>query len=146
MLVSNNNKPAATVSTPPGTPSKSTKAFDGHMSGNQCLNDAAKTPAMVPMSSKELLSRMRNRKVSSDPNQDIDFVEPDNIEFISEIRNFIAFQCSIDGQATTQELLTEFKDRIPANESAKFKSMLKEICSFIRRDGIGIWRLKGDYR
>ena len=100
------------------------------------------------MSSQELLNRIQKRKVN-DLNQDADpnnFIEPDNIELISEIRNFIAFQCAIDGQATTDELLNEFKARIPPNESAKFKSMLKEICSFLRRDGIGIWRLKGEFR
>lgn len=147
VLASNFIKPTATSSTPPSTPSKDIKHFDGHVSGNQCLLGKQKKSTLAAMSSQELLSRMRKRKLNNELNQDSDpntFIEPDNIELISEIRNFIAFQCAIDGQATTEELLNEFKARIPPNESAKFKSMLKEICSFFKRNGIGIWRLKGE--
>ncbi|GAB1600830.1 SWI/SNF-related matrix-associated actin-dependent regulator of chromatin subfamily A member 5-like isoform X1 [Argonauta hians] len=122
--------------------------FDGHVSGNKVLSKKTKDGSTLsPMTSQELLTRMKARKAflnnSVDPDGEASAAD---IEFISDIRNFIAFQASIDGEASTEELLKEFKPKIAVTESAKFKAMLKEICNFNRKNGIGFWQLKSDFR
>lgn len=131
------------------TTTKETPAhFDGHVSGNKYLNKkTSDDSSLSPMTSQELLTRMKARKALLDSSVDDDDVASAvDIEFISDIRNFVAFQCNIDGEATTEELIKEFKPKIPVGDSAKFKAMLKEICNFNRKNGIGFWRLKQDFR
>ncbi|XP_054156083.1 DNA excision repair protein ERCC-6-like [Oppia nitens] len=70
---------------------------------------------------------------------------------LSDIRNFIAFQskrsASNGGEATTQEVLDAFRDKLPPNQSAIFKSMLYQLCQFYRTtDGVGVWKLKPEFR
>lgn len=66
---------------------------------------------------------------------------------IDDLRTFVAFQCRLDGQATTQEILTNFAPRLKSKDSSVFRAMLKQICDFDRDDtGIGVWRLKADYK
>ncbi|XP_023228465.1 DNA excision repair protein ERCC-6-like isoform X1 [Centruroides sculpturatus] len=68
-------------------------------------------------------------------------------ELLVEVRNYIAFGASVDGQATTEELLRVFKDKVPAKSTAIFKSLLNQICDFYRSaDSRGIWKLKSDFR
>jgi len=67
-------------------------------------------------------------------------------ELIRDIRNFVACGASIDGQATTNEILEQFRSRIPIETTAKFKSMLKQVCSFCKIDGVGVWKLKPQYQ
>eukprot|EP00106_Octopus_bimaculoides_P007516 XP_014774958.1 PREDICTED: DNA excision repair protein ERCC-6-like [Octopus bimaculoides] len=134
---------------PTNATAKETPAhFDGHVSGNKYLNKkTSDDSSLSPMTSQELLTRMKARKALIDSSVDDDDVASAvDIEFISDIRNFIAFQCNINGEATTEELIKEFKPKIPVSDSAKFKAMLKEICNFNRKNGIGFWRLKQDFR
>lgn len=107
-------------------------------------------------SSSDLLARIkqRNRMISSTLNSD----EPEPIpqgtkpcteydELLVDIRNYLAFQGSVDGQATTGELLQVFKDKIPAKTAAIFKALLNKICDFHRAfNGQGIWKLKAEFR
>ncbi|XP_062507872.1 DNA excision repair protein ERCC-6-like isoform X2 [Corticium candelabrum] len=66
---------------------------------------------------------------------------------IDDIRMFVAFQCHVDGQATTQEILTNFAPRLKSRDSSVFRAMLRQICDFERDDTrSGVWRLKADYR
>lgn len=114
--------------------------------------------ASVPntMTSSELLARMRQRnngisRTEADaddpaPVVDVTNMDPANVELMTDIRNHISFGCSIDGQASTQELLDHFSARIPQSETVMFKAMLRQICDFCKRDGVGIWRLKSEFR
>ena len=67
-------------------------------------------------------------------------------ELLREIRDFIATQGSVDGQATTAEVLGRFAGSLPGNDAATFKSMLYEICDFSRHKGDGLWSLKPEFR
>jgi len=69
-----------------------------------------------------------------------------DFEFISEIRNFVAFGAKVDGQATTKEILEQFRSKIPRTETVNFKAMLKQICNFDKVTGTGIWSLRSEFR
>ena len=97
-------------------------------------------------SSANILSVMKKRN-----NLDIQLAneqrpeEPEN-ELLLDLRTFIGFQCSVDGEATTQELLDFFKSK-SVDQTALFKSLLWKLCDFMRRaDGTGVWRLKSEFR
>ena len=142
------------------------KHFDGTVAGNAKLASVA-SAGISPnvMSSQELLKRMRIRNYHVKPNQqhsDNDESDgeqntawrksisvetnPEFLELITDIRNHVAFGCCIDGQAATDELICHFKERLPPQDSALFKAMLKQICDFTKKEGIGIWRLKQVFR
>lgn len=67
-------------------------------------------------------------------------------ELLREMRDFIATQCKVDGQATTAEVLERFAKKLPQSDTATFKSMLYEICDFSRHRGDGLWSLKPEFR
>lgn len=68
-------------------------------------------------------------------------------ELISDLRNFVAFQATIDGEATTEEVLQFCKKKLPLQKTTIFKAILYKICDFFRRsDGTGVWKLKPDLR
>lgn len=67
-------------------------------------------------------------------------------ELVREIRDFIAMQGKVDGQATTAELLERFSEKLPNSDGALFRSMLYEICDFSRHQGDGLWSLKPEFR
>ena len=68
-------------------------------------------------------------------------------ELIQDIRHFIAFQATLDGVASTDELLEKFKEKVPREDTAKFKQMLKEICDYTKdENGKGLWRLKDEFQ
>lgn len=65
-----------------------------------------------------------------------------NQELLDDIRTFVAFGASVDGRATTDEIVAQFRDRLPEQTSALFKQMLMQICEFHRLpSGQGIWKL-----
>ena len=104
-----------------------------------------------PVSSSRLLSKMRARNnMIVPPSETADASSSsasENDELIVQIRNFIAFRCDIPGQASTQEVLDEFSSRLPSSNSAVFRSMLRQISDFARKDdGKGIWKLKEEFR
>lgn len=142
---------------------KKAKLFDGSVAGNVKTHSAsasATTPNM--MSSSELLSRMRSRNYAAvgddeEPGEEGDFrvdrvpglpagFNKASVELITDIRNYVAYQAHMDGRASTQELLEEFKNRVAAHDSAKFKAMLKQICDFDKVGGIGMWFLKPEFK
>lgn len=64
-------------------------------------------------------------------------------ELLVDLRNFVAFQANVDGQATTQEVLEYFKPRLTQEQAPVFRELLRRICDFHRTSGQeGIWRLK----
>ncbi|TRY63996.1 hypothetical protein TCAL_00795 [Tigriopus californicus] len=136
---------------------KSNKLFSG---------EGTKIPEVQNLlTSADLLAKMkeRNRFLPSDHDNDSNqdnLFQPDHgrrnspkneeqekqLELLADIRNFIAFQAKIDGQAQTYELLERFKTRLPPQQSPLFKALLKQICHFSRdSDGRGIWSLKTEF-
>ena len=106
------------------------------------------------MSSAELLARLRssnavetnqNPESSNLPSQAIG-IPPEHVDLITDIRNFLSTGSSVDGQATTNELLSQFKSRVPPDQSSVFKAMLNQVCNFDRNSGVGVWQLKPEFR
>lgn len=81
-------------------------------------------------------------------NEDTDgFVsDPSSLELIKRMREFILFECKKFGQATTQELLEEFGSKLPSENSAKFRALLRSICDFEKKEGQGVWKLRQDFK
>lgn len=68
-------------------------------------------------------------------------------ELLVDVRNFIAFQATVDGQATTQEVLGYFKPRLTKQQAPVFRELLRSVCDFHRTSGQdGIWKLKEHFR
>ena len=67
-------------------------------------------------------------------------------DLLVEMRNFIAFQAQVDGQASTREILQEFESKLSASQSCVFRELLRSLCTFHRTSaGEGIWKLKLEY-
>ncbi|XP_035308063.1 DNA excision repair protein ERCC-6 isoform X2 [Cricetulus griseus] len=67
-------------------------------------------------------------------------------DLLVEMRNFIAFQAQVDGQASTQEILQEFESKLSVAQSCVFRELLRNLCNFHRTPGgEGIWKLKPEY-
>ncbi|XP_036121312.1 DNA excision repair protein ERCC-6 [Molossus molossus] len=67
-------------------------------------------------------------------------------DLLVEMRNFIAFQARVDGQASTQEILQEFESKLSVSQSCVFRELLRNLCTFHRTSGgEGIWKLKPEY-
>ncbi|KFW60990.1 DNA excision repair protein ERCC-6 [Pygoscelis adeliae] len=68
-------------------------------------------------------------------------------ELLVDMRNFIAFQARVNGEASTQELLQEFESKLPVAQSCVFRELLRNLCTFHRSpNGEGVWRLKPEFR
>ena len=67
-------------------------------------------------------------------------------DLLEEMRDFIATQCRVDGQALTSEILEKFSNRLPRGDTTLFRSLLLEICNFSRHLGDGLWSLKPEFR
>lgn len=71
----------------------------------------------------------------------------EHVELLTDIRNFVAFQAAVDGQASTDEVVERFKERLPPSKNHIFKALLQNICDFVRdSSGQGLWYLKGEFR
>ncbi|XP_037659983.1 DNA excision repair protein ERCC-6 [Choloepus didactylus] len=67
-------------------------------------------------------------------------------DLLVEMRNFIAFQAQVDGQASTREILQEFEFKLSASQSCVFRELLRNLCTFHRTSsGEGMWKLKPEY-
>ncbi|XP_013004063.1 DNA excision repair protein ERCC-6 isoform X2 [Cavia porcellus] len=134
--------------------SSAEKCQDGveHFSGR--VQDPDSSPAALASSS--LLARMRarnhltlperpeSRATAEAPTPPPCATEHD--ELLVEMRNFIAFQARVDGQASTREILQEFESRLSTSQSCVFRELLRNLCSFHRTpSGEGVWRLKPEY-
>ena len=74
-------------------------------------------------------------------------VPDSNQELLDDIRTFISFGASVEGRATTDEIVSQFRDRLPPQTSALFKQMLMQICEFHRLpSGQGTWKLTPDFQ
>ncbi len=107
-------------------------------------------------SSSLLLAKMRSRNANtaitdnrSDVNREVQasgLHGGQHSDLLQEMRDFIATQCKVDGQASTAEILAQFSSRLPQGDTALFRSLLREICDFSRHLGDGLWSLKPEFR
>ncbi|XP_061693616.1 DNA excision repair protein ERCC-6 [Syngnathoides biaculeatus] len=137
---------------------KSKKPEPGvHFSGEVAASDSS--PPLL--SSSTLLAQMRKRNHLSQPSVreeeedgEEDWAESsrpapttEHDELLADLRNFVAFQARVDGEASTQEVLEYFKPRLSAKQAPIFRELLRSICDFQRRSGQeGLWRLKENFR
>ena len=107
------------------------------------------------VASTDLLTEMRTRnhlklhdgQATGATQEEVEVpVDTEDQELLTDLRNYIAFGGAVDGQASTQEILDQFGPRLPPQNSAKFRSMLNELCDFNKMDGLGYWKLKPDFR
>ncbi|CAL8284140.1 unnamed protein product [Arctogadus glacialis] len=135
----------------------------GHFSGEGV--EGAESGA-APLSSSSLLAKMRERNHVSRPSGPDDEEEEEGAEggggaggagppppptehdeLLVELRNFVAFQAAVDGQASTQEVLGHFTPRLSPQQAPVFRELLRSLCHFQRASGQGgMWRLKDSYR
>ncbi|XP_075738929.1 DNA excision repair protein ERCC-6 isoform X7 [Rhipicephalus microplus] len=102
----------------------------------------------APASSSELLACIRARKPAEECEAFLDTGESNFDELLSDLQTFVAFGASVDGQASTQEVLAAFKHKVQGGTSASvFKALLSKICEFHRQeDGQGVWKLRPEFR
>ncbi|XP_030059035.1 DNA excision repair protein ERCC-6 [Microcaecilia unicolor] len=128
--------------------------FGAHFSGKMDVEE----PSSAGLSSSLLLAKIRARNgllqqrtdsgEGANPQQ-ITMPKPaatEHDELLVDIRNFLAFQAQIEGQATTRELLQEFKPKLSASQTCVFRELLQNLCTFTR--GVnreGVWKLKPEY-
>lgn len=111
------------------------------------------------LSSSSLLARMRARNHLKKPQSQEDEEEEstqsvavnaaptEHDELLVDLRNFVAFQAQVDGQASTKEILEYFTPRLTSTQMPVFRELLNNICEFHRLPGKeGMWKLKADYR
>ncbi|XP_055929962.1 DNA excision repair protein ERCC-6-like isoform X1 [Argiope bruennichi] len=110
------------------------------------------------VSSSDLLSAIRSRKIAFSTNSDNDGensfgaipsiprLTTDHDKLLADLRNYIAFESAICGQATTKELIEAFKEKVPITQTAIFKALLNKLCDFSRTSGEGTWYLKSEFR
>ncbi|XP_037322126.2 DNA excision repair protein ERCC-6 [Pungitius pungitius] len=132
-----------------------------HFSGEGAESDSN----AAPLSSSSLLAKIKARNHLSMPSsrgeeaeeEQEDAAAPgtssppapptEHDELLVDVRNFMAFQASVDGQASTQEVLEYFKPRLTEKQAPVFRELLRSICDFQRTSGQeGIWRLKEHFR
>ncbi|XP_025736375.1 DNA excision repair protein ERCC-6 isoform X1 [Callorhinus ursinus] len=124
-----------------------------HFSGK--VEDAESSPGSL--SSSLLLAKMRARnhlilpeRLESENAHQEASVPPSSTtehdDLLVEMRNFIAFQARVDGQASTREILQAFESKLSASQSCVFRELLRNLCTFHRTSsGEGIWKLKPEY-
>ncbi|KAM3863230.1 LOW QUALITY PROTEIN: DNA excision repair protein ERCC-6 [Diretmus argenteus] len=130
-----------------------------HFSG-----EGAEEGNSAPLSSSSLLADIKARNHLSLPSSQTEEVEEEDgggargtssppapptehDELLVDLRNFVAFQAHVDGQASTHEVLEYFTPRLTKQQAPVFRELLRSICDFHRTSGQeGIWRLKQSYR
>ncbi|XP_068579280.1 DNA excision repair protein ERCC-6 [Cebidichthys violaceus] len=132
-----------------------------HFSGEGAESDLNS----APLSSSSLLAKIKARNHLSMPSGQREEAEEEedasgapgtssppappteHDELLVDVRNFLAFQANVDGQATTQEVLEYFKPRLTEKQAPVFRELLRSICDFQRTSGQeGMWRLKEHFR
>ncbi|CAI5774035.1 excision repair ERCC-6 [Podarcis lilfordi] len=125
--------------------------FDGRVEAGESSSNA--------MDSSSLLAKMRERNHLTVP-QTADSQTEENLpqvaaapsvatehqELLMDVRNFLAFQARVPGQASTQEILQEFESKLTVEQSSVFRELLRNLCTFYRRpSGEGLWNLKPEF-
>ncbi|XP_018430292.1 PREDICTED: DNA excision repair protein ERCC-6 [Nanorana parkeri] len=123
--------------------------ISSHFSGDTQSSESTSSA----LSSSSLLARMKARNHLLLPSrEDGETVAPAtdltvHDELIADMRNFIAFQAHGEGEASTQELLREFENKLSPKQSCVFRELLRRLCTFHRKsDGSGVWRLRPEFR
>ncbi|XP_043374459.1 DNA excision repair protein ERCC-6 isoform X3 [Dermochelys coriacea] len=125
--------------------------FDGKIEAGESSSSA--------LDSSSLLAKMRARnhlilpqRVENEGVENLQASAPlptstEHDELLVDVRNFIAFQTHVNGEASTQEILQEFESKLSAAQSCVFRELLRNLCTFHRSpNGEGVWKLKPEFR
>ncbi|KAG6923336.1 ERCC excision repair 6, chromatin remodeling factor [Chelydra serpentina] len=125
--------------------------FDGKIEAGESSSSA--------LDSSSLLAKMRARnhlilpqRMENEGDENLQASAPlptstEHDELLVDVRNFIAFQAHVDGEASTQEILQEFESKLSAAQSCVFRELLRNLCTFHRSpNGEGVWKLKPEFR
>jgi len=109
--------------------------------------------------SSDLLNKMRVRNEvfapaevggqdggEAEEDADVFVSDAGSLELLKRIREYVMFECAKFGQATTKEIMDEFGPKLPPENSAKFRALLKSICDLDKKDGVGVWKLRQDFK
>ena len=120
--------------------------LSGKMKKNPTSSDAKASSSKNDQSSSSLLSVMRNRhRLEESSSTTLPSVDTAHDDLLHDLRSFIAFQARTPGEASTQEVLDRFSQRLPSHQTPVFKAFLHKMCDFQRRNGTGVWTLKQDF-
>ena len=62
------------------------------------------------------------------------------------IKDYLLQTSATFNKATTEQIVDCFKDKLRKEDTAKFKTVLKKLCSYDKNnDNIGYWRLRDEY-
>jgi len=108
-------------------------------------------PVEQPLFAPDIIRVRGTDQESSTRRDSRTYVSEEEAELLDDLRAFLAFGASINGQATTEELLQRFQNAassaIKTKLSPVFKFMLKSISTFHREsNGVGTWRLNAEFR
>ncbi|XP_029141334.1 DNA excision repair protein ERCC-6 [Protobothrops mucrosquamatus] len=134
-----------------GEPARGVSPLDGEAGAAEASSSA--------LDSSSLLARMKERNHLTGSQQREDQAEgsfqhtirgaptaTEQDELLSDIRNFMAFQAELQGQASTREILQEFGSKLTTEQSCIFRELLRNLCTFHRRpSGEGLWKLKPEF-
>ncbi len=68
------------------------------------------------------------------------------LDMAEEIREYLVYKSSRQGEASTAELIDHFKVKLTPDTSIKFKAVLKKLCVFhLISNKTGVWKLKDEY-
>lgn len=100
----------------------------------------------IDLSSSALLARMRRRNaavMSTQPQGNEETSQAEESVLLKDIEQYMLSRA--DRAATSDELTSFFKARLKTGQNALFKELLKQICTFEKKDGVGTWRLKEEF-
>ncbi|KAJ8418177.1 hypothetical protein AAFF_G00138860 [Aldrovandia affinis] len=124
----------------------------GHFSGEAQEEDSSLSSSslLASMKARNHISLPRPLEEEEEEGVEVARARPpptDHDELLVDLRNFVAFQAQVDGQASTQEVLQYFSPRLSATQTPVFRELLRNVCDFRRPPGQeGIWTLKPDFR
>ncbi|XP_074856033.1 DNA excision repair protein ERCC-6 [Carettochelys insculpta] len=125
--------------------------FDGKMeTGDPSSNALDSSSLLAKMRARNHLILPQRMENESDENLQAPAQLPpstEHDELLVDVRNFIAFQARVDGEASTQEILQQFESKLSAAQSCVFRELLRNLCTFHRHpSGEGVWKLKPEFR
>jgi hypothetical protein len=111
----------------------------------------APVPVEEPLFAPDIVRVQGVDQLSSARRGSRTFVADEEVDLLDELRAFVAFGASVNGQASTEELLGKFQQAsssaIKTELGPLFKFLLKSIATFHRDSaGRGIWKLNAEFR
>lgn len=102
----------------------------------------------IDVSSSALLARMRRRNAAvacagATGGDSESTSKSEESVLLKDIEQYMSSRA--ERVATSDELTTFFKPRLKTGQNAIFKELLKQICTFEKKDGDGTWRLKEEF-